>query len=128
MKTRILMSASAVLLGAVGVALSFLPQELLVAAGMAAEPGAVILAQVLGAAYLGFAMLNWMARGVLIGGVYARPVALGNFLHFAVVAIVLVKALVAEPVTAGSAVAAGLYVLFAVWFGGALFTHPAPTR
>lgn len=125
MKTRILMSASAAWMGAVGLALSFLPQEIL--SWAAIEPGrwAVVLAQVLGAAYLGFAMLNWMARGVLLGGVYARPVALGNFLHFTVVAVVLVKAAFAAPVQVAVVAGAAVYLLFGVWFGGALFTHPS---
>jgi hypothetical protein len=112
MKTRILMASSAVLMGVAGIA----PP-----AGLA-----VVMTQVLGALYLGFAILNWTARGVLIGGVYAKPLALGNFLHFTVVAVILLKALVAPgPATPALWVAAGVYLVFAVWFGGTLFTHPS---
>jgi hypothetical protein len=34
-------------------------------------------------------MLNWMARANRIGGIYSRPVAMGNFLHFTMGALVL---------------------------------------
>jgi hypothetical protein len=47
-----------------------------------------------------------------------------DFLHFAMVAIALLKALLgglrAGPVLAGAAV----YSVFAVWFGLVVFTHP----
>jgi hypothetical protein len=70
-------------------------------------------------------MLNWMARANLIGGIYSRPVAMGNFLHFAMVAIALLKALLgglrAQPILIGAVV---VYSVFAVWFGLAVFTHP----
>jgi hypothetical protein len=90
------MTTSALFMGLLGLAASFLPQEILAAAGMPEESLpelAVILVQALGALYLGFAILNWMAKGILVGGIYARPLALGNFLHFSVVTVVLVKAI-----------------------------------
>lgn len=54
-------------------------------------------------------------------------VALGNFLHFVVVTIVLVKTAVAGvtvPVMAGTAA----YAVFALWFGLVLFTLPGTTK
>jgi hypothetical protein len=81
--------------------------------------------QVLGAVYLGFAVLNWMARDVLIGGIYARPVALGNFLHFGVVGLTVWKTITGGT-SRGSEIIAGAiaYSVFAVWFGLVVFTHP----
>lgn len=125
MKTKALMTLSAMLMASGGIAASFLPQEILSYSGIDASGFEVLLVQVLGALYLGFAILNWMARGNLIGGVYSRPVAMGNFLHFAVVAVTLLKALLsgtrAEIILAGAVV----YSIFAVWFGLVVFTHPA---
>jgi len=121
MKTRILMAASALLLGVLGILATFLPQEILVRAGATAPRDAVLLVQALGGLYLGFAILNWMARGILIGGIYARPVALGNFLHFAAVAIALIKALVVGEPTAVLGVVTALYTAFALWFGAVVF-------
>lgn len=125
MQTRILMRASALFMGALGVGASFLPQEIVEGAGLPPDPYAVLLVQVLGAVYLGFAGLNWMARGVLIGGIYARPLALGNFFHFGVVAVVLIKALAAGGATTAVGGAAVPYVVFALWFGVVLFRHPS---
>ncbi|MBI3474839.1 MAG: hypothetical protein HY010_03850 [Acidobacteria bacterium] len=84
-----------------------------------------MLLQVVGALYLGFAVLNWMARDILIGGIYARPVALGNFLHFGIVGLTVWKA-IASGASRGSDIVAGaiVYSVFAVWFGLIVFTHP----
>ncbi len=92
MHSRILMITSAAFLAVLGLATSFMPQEVLGLHGTVPDTPTVLLVQMTGALYLGFAILNWTARGVLIGGIYARPVALGNFLHFAMVAVMLIKA------------------------------------
>ena len=117
------MVSSASLMAMLGLGASFLPQEALSYAGYQAEGMSVLLVQVTGALYFSYALLNWMARGVLIGGIYSRPVALGNFTHFFIVTIVLAKALlvhVAPPILIGAAI----YFIFALWFGLVLFTHP----
>ena len=126
MHTQLLMNASAAFLGLLGVATSFLPQEILSHFGSPPTDISVLALQIAGAMYLGFAILNWMARGVVIGGIYARPVAFGNFLHFAVVTITLLKTLAVgvSPIMLALAV---LYAAFAIWFGLVLF-RPAETR
>ena len=73
-----------------GLFCSFLPEESLVLLGSEPDTPTIILVQVTGALYMGFAMLNWMARSSVIGGIYGRPLSMGNFLHFAVVAALLV--------------------------------------
>ena len=122
MQTKLLMTLSALLMAILGLAASFGPLEILGQYGISGGGPDVLIIQVAGALYLGFAILNWTARVNLIGGIYSRPVALGNFMHFAVVAVVLLKA-----VTAGFReilVAAIIYSVFAVWFGLVVFTHP----
>jgi len=108
------------LLGIIGL---FLPEELLSLAGSKPDTPTIILTQVTAAAYLGFAAVNWTPRGSVIGGIYGRPVTIGNFLHFAVVAVTLIKASIASAAPAFVA-AAIAYTIFAIWFGVALFTHP----
>lgn len=123
MHTRYLMILSAALMAIIGIAFSFMPQEVLGVHGSAPDTATVMLVQMAGAAYLGFAMLNWTARGILIGGVYAKPVALGNALHFMMVAIMLVKA----AFTFGAVplmISAAVFSTFAVWFGYVLFRPP----
>jgi hypothetical protein len=34
------------------------------------------------ALYFSFALMNWTAKDSASGGIYARPVSLGNFAHF----------------------------------------------
>ena len=123
MHTRVLMSLSAVFMAIIGLAFSFMPQEVLGMHGTVPDNATVLLIQMAGAAYLGFAMLNWQARGVIIGGIYAKPVAVGNFLHFAMVAITLIKAafaFAAVPLMFSAAV----FSAFAIWFGLVVFKPP----
>jgi hypothetical protein len=125
MHTNLLMSTSALLMALLGIAATFFPQEILAYAGAGPTGLAVLIVQVAGGLYLGFAMLNWMARANLIGGIYSRPVALGNFLHFVVVAAALGKALLGGLLTPAVVAGTAAYTVFAVWFGFVLFTHPA---
>jgi len=124
MNTKLLMSCSALFMAGLGVAASFLPQEIAAHFGAPPDSHMVLVIQIGGALYLGFAVLNWMAKAVLIGGIYSRPVVLGNFLHFAVVAITLLKALLGGFRGNEIIVGAAIYALFGVWFGFVLFTHP----
>jgi hypothetical protein len=116
MNTKVVMAASALFMAVVGVAFSFLPVELLRAAGESGSAVMAVAVQVAGAMLLGFAILNWMAKESVIGGIYNRPLAMGNFMHFAVGAIALVKA--------GVWIAAAIYAIFAVGFGAILFGTP----
>jgi hypothetical protein len=115
------MTLSALLMAMLGLAASFLPQELLAHYGFGPDRHAALLIQVFGAAYLGFAMLNWMARHNLIGGIYSRPVAMGNMVHFVVGGLALGKAASGDRGLMAIALA---YGIFAVSFGMVVFTHP----
>ncbi|MGC3945823.1 MAG: hypothetical protein QM762_15085 [Chryseolinea sp.] len=125
MNTRILLSASSLAMGIAGLILSFAPAEILEAAGLPYSQIASFTLQCAGGLYLGFAIMNWMSRGAMMGGIYARPLAMGNFLHFFVGAMALLKqiggigqyAYVVYGITV-------LYTVFAGCFGVALFTHP----
>ncbi len=124
MNTKLLMSLSALFMATLGVFASFLPQEIAARLGTPPGSGVVSIIQIGGALYLGFAILNWTAKSVLVGGIYSRPVALGNFLHFAMVAITLLKALLGGSKSHEIIVGAIIYFFFGVWFGLVLFGHP----
>ena len=124
MNTRLLMRASAVFLGIVGAAATFLPQEILGRAGTPPAGFSVVLIQMTGALYLGFAMLNWMAQGNLIGGIYSRPVAIGNLAHFTIGALALLKAILAGQRFPEVVVGAAIYTVLAVLFAVVAFGHP----
>ncbi|HLL43593.1 MAG TPA: hypothetical protein VK369_10660 [Segetibacter sp.] len=120
------MTISAVILGVTGIILSFMPQE--VSHFLSLTESTSIVFQILGALYFGFAMLNWTAKANLIGGIYSRPVAIGNFTHFLIGGLALIKLLLHN--TNGTSIWAYaiLYSLFAVLFGYVLFTNPALTN
>ena len=123
MHSRILMSMSAVFLAVLGLATSYMPDRVLGLHGTAPDTATMLFVQMAGALYLGFALLNWTARGVLIGGIYARPVALGNFLHFAMVSVMLIRAAIVHGVVP-LAISATVFSVFAIWFGLVLFKPP----
>ena len=124
MQTKILMILSAAFMAAAGLATSFFPQEILAYADAWSEVVEVALVQVLGALYLGFALLNWTARGNLIGGIFNRPIALANFMHCGIVTVILGKILLANHQSALLLGAVVVYALFALWFALVLFSQP----
>ncbi len=121
---KLLMIVSALFLFVAGLALTFAPDDMIHRAGGVHGPLLTPLAQVCGALFLGFAILNWMAKDNLIGGIYSRPVAMGNFLHFFVVAMALVKSFSGLPHSLGLGALLAFYVSFAVGFGLVILRHP----
>ena len=56
-------------MGFSGIIFTFLPQEIITFSGYTLDNLNVLFLQVLGALYFAFAILNWMARTNLIGGI-----------------------------------------------------------
>ena len=124
MNTKILMSVSSFFMFAAGVIFSFFPQEILKMAGENASPLIVLIIQLIGALYLGFAMLNRMAKGNLMGGIYNRPIAIGNFTHFLVAGLALLKSASGFENATYIWILAAVYSGFAIAFGLVVFTNP----
>lgn len=127
MNTKLLLSLSAIAMGLTGLLLEFFPHETLDYLGVSSAGPAPLLMQLTGALYLGFAMTNWMAKGITIGGIYARPLAIGNFMHFVVAALATIKS-AATGQTPVVWVIAVVYSIFAVLFGIVAFTHPKQAK
>lgn len=128
MNTRLLMRASAVFVGVLGASATFLPREILVRTGTSPIGYSVVLVQIAGALYLGFAMLNWMAQGNVIGGIYSRPIAIGNLAHFTIAALALLRSILAGQHAMEVIVGAVAYTGFAVLFTLLTFGHPPRAR
>ena len=125
MKTKFLMTSSALFCGIIGTLLLFLPIE--IAEYLSIEPTiiTILFLQILSTIYLGFGILNWTAKGSLIGGIYNKPIVLGNLLHFAVGAIELIK--VIFNIQAHKEIIIFLtvfYVIFALLFAYVIKTNP----
>jgi hypothetical protein len=128
MNTKLLLGASAIVMGASGLAGTFAPQELATALGITSTGVLPLLIQLLAALLFGFAMVNWMARGSLIGGIYNRPVLVGNVAHFLIGGLAAIKAVLAgehRPLVIGIA---AVYAVFAIGFGTLLFRGPVTAK
>lgn len=122
--TKLLLAVSAVVLGAAGIAGSFAPAEIAEAAGLPPTGGLPVVIQLLAALWFAFAMVNWTARGSLIGGIYNRPIAIGNLTHWTIGALALAKFIAAGERRPLFLIATALYLLFALAFAAVLFRSP----
>jgi hypothetical protein len=109
-------------MGITGIILTFFPQEFASFFNMADSN--IILLQVLGGLYFGFAMLNWAAKANLTGGIYSKPVTIGNFSHFVIGGLALLKFGTRNTTNPYIWVATILYLVFAILFGIVFFTSP----
>ena len=125
MNTKSLMTSSAIILALIGISLIFFPKEILNYFELSVSDTLELLMQIIGSFYFAFAMLNWMSKGSLIGGIYNRPIALANWTHFFIAVLALIKGVLANPslsyVIWSIAI---IYSIFAILFGIVLFKHP----
>ncbi len=119
------MASSAVSLAIIGLCLTFLATEIADYFLLSSTILLQLIIQIVGALYFAFAMLNWMAKGNVIGGIYNRPIAIANFAHFLMGGLALMKSLMKHPELPGVIWAvAGLYIIFALFFGMVFFRSP----
>lgn len=132
MNTKSLMVASSVFLAVLGIATTFGPDEVLRALDVPQGGPLVVLVQLLGAAWLAFAITNWTAKANAIGGIYSRPLSLGNFLHFLVGGLALLRYETKAALGGPLLVVLVGYACFAVAFAYLLFgrgaARPAESR
>ena len=74
MNTKSLMTLSAIILALIGISLIFLPKEILEYLELSVSETLQLLMQIIGSFYFAFAILNWMSKGSIIGGIYNRPI------------------------------------------------------
>ena len=125
MNTKLLMTASAFIMGALGIIASFIPVEILQALEQTPTPALILVVQITGSLYFGFALINWMAKSYLMGGIYSKPLSMGNFAHFLIACIAIVKAAISNSITSKYIlILVIIYLLFAIAFGIVAFTNP----
>ena len=125
MNTKSLMTLSAMILALIGISLIFLPKEILDYLELSVSETLQLLIQIIGSFYFAFAILNWMSKGSIIGGIYNRPIAMANLAHFVIAGLALIKGVLANPslsyVIWSIAI---IYSIFAILFGIVAFNHP----
>ena len=127
MNSKYLMSAAAIVLGLGGISCIFLPNEIcrLLIQGGGDREGLIV--QLVGAGFLGFAALDWVSRGALLGGIYGRPVVGANYTHFFIGTLLLLREAVRQPGSLVSWCTLAVYTLFAAGFA-MLFFGPPPRK
>ena len=68
-------------------------------------------------------MVNWTAKANLIGGIYARPIAIGNLTHFTIGALALIKGYFSNHDMIILTLSV-IYTVFAILFAIVFFRHP----
>ena len=125
MNTKSLMTLSAMILALIGISLIFLPNEILDYLELSVSETLQLLMQIIGSLYFALAILNWMSKGSIIGGIYNRPIAMANLTHFVIAGLALIKGILANPslsyVIWSIAI---IYSIFAIFFGIVAFKHP----
>ena len=91
LNTKILMIASSIFLIISGLAFTFITEEITQFLDVDTNQTSILFFQILGSLYFGFGLLNWMAKNNLIGGIYSKPLIVGNLAHFLISTFALVR-------------------------------------
>lgn len=127
MNTKFIMIASVLFLATLGLGLTFFPIEISNYLNLGFQQFIVITLQLMGGLYFGFAMLNWMAKDGVIGGIYNKPLVTANLSHFMIGGLALLKYLAHDPGKPGILwLLAAIYTIFGIVFG-VLFVR-TPTK
>lgn len=124
MKVNLLVFASALADGILGLLLLFLPQEMMRLLLGGAASGTERTGQLAAAALLGMAGFNWFNRFAKTAGIYGRPIVLGNLLHKMTLSLLLIGDAVRLTIPPTGIAMTLVYGLFAMAFAY-LMTRPA---
>jgi uncharacterized membrane protein YidH (DUF202 family) len=123
MPGRLILTLSASALFISGMAALFAPDEIARLLDSVASSSLPVVIQLIGGSLLGFALLNWMSRRNRIGGVYARPIGLGNLMFFTTAALTLGKAASKGHLPLALMAAGSMFGLLAASFAWLVFAH-----
>ncbi len=120
---KIALTIAALFSGFLGVTLSFLPQELFQLYNEPTGTFGILSVKLLGLCMIALSAINWMSKERLIGGIYNRPLALANTLHFCIGAVILIKTLMVTFYWS-LFILSFFYAVFGVAFFKIMFTTP----
>jgi hypothetical protein len=115
---------SALVLFISGLVLLFAPDVVLPAIILGFPTSGAWLGQLLAAAWLGVAALNWLQRRVVLGGIYGRPTVLTNAALYFISALSLLRALFGHGVAPLLWLAVVVSAALAVAYGALLLRGP----
>jgi hypothetical protein len=125
LNTRVIMTVSAIYLALMGIILSFMPNEVAEFIGLQNSKTIQLILQIAGAQYFAMALLNWMKRTSVIGGIYNRPVSITNYTHYLIGTLASWKLLLGKAdLPMAFWVLAAFYLIFAVLYGFIFYRNP----
>ena len=124
MNSTLISRASAGLLLVGGLGLLFAPDVILPRLIPGYPETGLWLGQLLGAAWLALAELNWLSRTNLLGGIYGRSVVLPNAAFYFIATMVLIKAVSAPSMPVWLWIVAIPTALMAGMYSWLLFRGP----
>ncbi len=124
MLSSLVSRASAAYLGILGLALLFGADTILPRIVPGFPSSAVWLGQLIAAAWLALAAMNWLARNAILGGIYGRPIVYTNALLYFVSALGVFKAAVAPHASPLLWMIVVPSAVFALVYGALLFGGP----
>lgn len=120
---RFILTLSAAILFVGGAVAAFAAEEVARAIDADASAAFPVVVQVAAGGFLAFALVNWMSRKNRIGGIYARPLALGNLLLFSSSALAVGNAADTVKLPSEGIVVCAVAALLAVSFAWLIFFH-----
>jgi len=115
---------SALLLGAGGAAFLFGSDVLLARVIPGTPASATVLGQLVAAAWLAVASLNWNQRRVIVGGIYGRPMVLANLALYLISAFSLARPAMASGASPALRLFTVLFGILTVVYGAILLRGP----
>jgi hypothetical protein len=126
MKSPYLSRISAILLGAPALVLLFAADDLLPALISSFAGRDAWLGQLVASGWLAIAMLNWLSRNTVIGGIHGRPLVLANLTVYVVIATTMWDATASTARPAVMLAGSGVAAVMAAAYGWLMMLGPLP--
>ena len=126
MKLKTILVINAILLGLFGLTSLLAPEASATPYGLTLDPLSKHLNQVLGAFFLGFAVLSWMSRKVTDSNAL-RAILLAFFISYSIAMIIGIIDILSAVGNAVGWSSVALYLLLLLGFGYYLFVKPSAT-
>lgn len=110
------MISSSIVLAAAALLALFAPDEVFGMKNIPDTSPLPVLLQIMGALYFSLAIINWTTKDNTISGTYLQQIALGNFAHFLVGALILGKFALSNSQNMFILIAMSVYAFFAFFF------------
>lgn len=124
MNSKLIYTSYSILLAIAGLAMLFLGDEVTY---LLRTPSSPLINSIIAALYFGFATVNWHSKNLTIGGIYGRPLLLGNIGHTTIGAISLFKIAFDTPSLLVIIIAV-IYTIFLVAFTWLMYTDPTKNK